>query len=381
MSLYNPDGTAPVVSTGLARIERALPFPGEVLARTGGRVEPEDVVAKALVPAPPRIVNVAQALGIPARHVKRALRRQVGNRIRKGRELASSRSLLGPSCATPVGGIITSVDPETGYVTIAPDPVEHSVKANVRGIVMEVLPYRGVVIETPGAQVYGAVGIGNERNGVLRLMVVDPAERITPDQIDARSAYAILICGATIDAASLRRAVQEQVCGIIVGGIEERELRAFMEWQGQNAWYTGSGGWHFPATPYAADPGLTLVITEGFGVRPMAAPIFELLSSRDRQEALIEGNTTLRQPLRRPRVVVPLVRSTGAQTEATRLPLVPGCTVRLLDTAHLGQVATVKSVAATPRRIAANISVPAVEVAQEDAPSFWLPQTAVEVLA
>lgn len=381
MSLYNPDGTPPVVANAMARIERRLPYPGEVLVRQGSRVEPEEIVARTLKPEPPQIINVARALGIPPGQVYRAMRREVHNKVNAGQVLARSAGLVGRSCLAPVSGMIADIDRETGYVTIAPDPVEFSLPATVRGFVMEVQPYEGVVIETAAAQAYGTFGVGEERSGVLRLLALDPGDIIKPEQIDARSAYAILICGAGISAAALRRAVQEQVRGIIVGGIEESELRTFLGWADADVWRTDLHSWQWPDPRRTPDPKLTLVVTEGFGVRPMNQQIFELLSAQDRQEALIEGQTSLRRPLHRPRVVIPLTRSAGAQVEPARPQLRIGAVVRLLDAEHLGQIAQVRSLDAAPRRVASGARVAAVEVVQDEGAPFWLPRTCVEVLA
>lgn len=380
MSLYIPEGTPPVISGAVARIERRLPHPGEVAVRVGSRVEPEDIIARAFLPAPPQIINVARSLAIPASQVERAMRREVSNKVAQGEVLARSSRLGGRTCLAPVSGMITAVDNETGYITIAPDPVGFELVANVRGVVMEVQPYEAVVIETPAAQVYGVFGLGDERNGVLRLLVTDPTEIVTPEQIDARSAYAILICGAGISAAALRRAVQEQVRGVIVGGIDERELRAFLGWAGQHEWQTGVHSWRVPNEQRTPDPGLTLLVTEGFGTRPMSAPIFDLLSAQDRQEALIEGHTQLRSSLKRPRVVIPLARSAGAQIEPPRPQLRPGAQVRLLDWDHMGQLAHVRSLPTVPHRIDSGVRVAAVELVQEDGTTLWLPRTAVEVI-
>jgi hypothetical protein len=246
---------------------------------------------------------------------------------------------------------------------------------------MDVQPYTSVVIETLASQIYGAWGIGHERSGVLRLLSTDADALIEADKIDARSAYAILIGGAGITAAALRRAVQEQVRGVIVGGIAESELRAFLGWAGIDRWRVGVRDWQMPDKQHTPDPGLTLVITEGFGLHPMSQPCFELLTSLDRQEALIEGNTILRQPLCRPRVVVPLPRSAGGQVEPPRPALAPGTIVRLLDQAHLGQIATIRSVPAQPRPLESRVRTLVVEVVQDGGTPFMLPRTAVEPIA
>jgi DNA-binding transcriptional ArsR family regulator len=376
MSHYTPDGTAPFIPNAVARIERRLPHPGDVRARVGTRVEVEDIVAECYRPEPPQVINIARALSISPAAVERAMRLERNNKFTKGEVLAGTARFGGRTCVAPVSGIIADIDNETGYITLAPDPSRFELSAAVRGVVMEILPYEGVVIETPAAQVYGAFGIGGERSGVLRLMVTDPSEALTPEKIDARAAYAVLICGSTISAAALRRATQEKVRGIIVGGIEEAELRTFLAGTGFARWGTSSGV--FGATPES--PELTLLVTEGFGVRPMAQPIFDLLSTYDQQEALIEGQTRLRGPLCRPRVVIPLTRSSGAQVEAPRLLLRVGATVRLLDYRHLGAVAQVRAVSQQPRRLPSGVRSPAVEVMVAGEPPFWLPRSAVEVI-
>jgi hypothetical protein len=385
MSLYVPTGAPPLITNAMARIERRLPHPGEVLVRAGQRVEPEATVARAYLPGTPQIVNLARALMIAPSLVERAMVREVGNKVAQGEVLARSSRVGGRVCLAPVSGVIVALDSETGYVTISPDPAEYALPATVRGLVMEVIPGLGVRIETPAAQVYGAFGFGEERSGVLQLLVTDPSEVILPEMITAKSAYAITIGGSGITAMALRRAVKEQVRGVIVGGIDEAELRAFLGWASVANWRPDAATWRLAAPPPDQPPdqslGLTLVVTEGFGQRPMSAPLFELLVSHDRQEALIEGLTRLRSPLQRPRVVVPLSsRTAGLQLEPPHPVLRPGATVRLLDNEHLGQVGRVRSVSSGPRRLASNVRAPAVEVLLEDGATLLLPRTTVEIL-
>jgi hypothetical protein len=380
VSLYNPERASPLVASTVVQVERHLPHPGEVLVRVGSRVEPEDIVARAFVPAPPQVVNVAQALSIPAAQLEEVMRYSVGAKVEKGVTLASAGA-LGGACPSPIKGIIATVDTGTGYVTVAPDPLEFELNAALRGVVMEVHAYRGVVIESPAAQVYGAFGVGLERVGVLRLLVTDPTEIITADFIDARSAYSILIGGSGITAEALRSAVQAQVRGVGVGSIDEQELRAFLGQASAQPWQTGVEGWRLPNMPPTADPGLTILVTEGFGSYPMAQPMFDLLSSRDQQEAFIEGSTNLRRWLYRPRLIMPFGRVGAGTIETPRPQPQPGATVRLLDRAHLGQIARVVAVATIPHRMETGLRAPAVEVVQEGAAPFWVPRTAIEVLA
>ncbi|MBP1464595.1 hypothetical protein EYB53_002620 [Candidatus Chloroploca sp. M-50] len=380
MLLHNPEGMPPIVSSVMARIERRLPYPGQILVRQGSRVEPEDTIARTLKPLPPYNVNLARVLRIAPDQLERALLVQPNSKVEVGQILARAPGIFGHTYQSPVNGVVMGVDAQTGYLTLAPDPIEQAMHAAVRGVVMEVRPYEGVVIETLAAQIYGAFGCGEERSGVLRLMALEPSDIVRPDQIDARSAYAVLICGATMSAAALQRAVEAQVRGIIVGSLEEAALREFLGWSGHAGWRFDAHSWQWPAPRMAHDLPLTLVVTEGFGVRPMNQEIFEQLSLHDGQEALIDGHTILRRPLRRPRVVIPLGRANSAQLEPPSPHLRPGVKVRLLDAQHLGQTAVIRSLPAAPRRVASGMRLPAVEVIAADQTSFWLPQSCVEVL-
>jgi hypothetical protein len=382
MSLYVPAGTPPLISSALARIERRLPYAGEVIVRQGQRVEPEEIVARAFVPGIPQIVNMARALQIAPALVERAMVREVGNKVAQGEVLARSSRIGGRVCISPVGGKIEAVDSETGYVTVSPDPTVYELQATVRGLVMDVIPNQGVRIETPAAQVYGAFGVGPERSGVLQLLVTDPAEPIEPDRITTKSAYAIMIGGSGITAAALRRAVKEQVRGVIVGGIDEAELRAFLGWDSVRDWRAGNGTWQIPAGTGNQQYDLTLVVTEGFGTRPMSAPLFDLLAAHDRQEALIEGLTRLRGPMQRPRVVIPLSsRTSGIQLDPPRPQLQIGASVRLLDAAHMGQIGQVRMVSSAPRRLPSRVRALAADVVLEDGTTLLLPRTDLEVLS
>ena len=114
----------------------------------------------------------------------------------------------------------------------------------------------------------------------------------------------------------------------------------------------------------------------------MSLPLFELQAQHDRQEALVEGITRLRAPMRRPRVVIPLSsRTAGIQLEPPRPALRPGASVRLLDNAHLGLIGQVRTVSSAPRRLPSRVRAPAVEVLLEDGTSLLLPRTDVEVLS
>lgn len=373
MSSHFPDGLPAVSPATVAQISRRLPEHGDIMVRVGSRVEPDDTIGQALVTPPTMFLDVATALDIDPQDVPRRVKRKPGERVTPQQLLAKRGNRR---CLIPVQGTITAIDGETGFVIIAPDPVPMTLPASVRGYVADVTPGRSALIETAAAVIQGVFGIGGEEFGVLRLLVTDRHDIITPDMIDARSAYALVIGGAGITAEALRKAQQEQVRGVIVGGIEQSAVQSFL----QSPTLSRPTGWYgYGQRNDVSPPTPTVLVTEGFGVHPMAEPLFDLLTRYDRQEAFLDGTTTLLPPARRPRVVIPLPRLQGGQEPAQQRALQPGAVVRLVDERHLGMVGRVSAVN-EQGQLASGVRTATATVQISESEMLIVPQTAIEVI-
>jgi hypothetical protein len=367
-----PNGLPAVLPATVAQIDRRLPAAGDIAVRAGSRVEPDDTVGYTTLPQAPLFIDAAQALGVEPQAVPRRVRLKPGDHVTAQQVLAKRG---GRRVVAPVAGTVDAIDGETGFVVLTPDPVAHTLAASIRGYVADVTPGRSALIETAAAMIQGAFGIGGEQFGVLRLLVTDRQDPITPQMIDARSAYAIIIGGAGITAEALRKAQQEQVRGVIVGSMEQAEVRDFLGEAFPHDWYA------YGQSPVAATP--TVLLTEGFGNQPMAEPIFDLLTRYDRQEAFLDGTTTLLPPLSRPRVVIPLPRLQGGQAPSIVQQLRPGAVVRLVDEKHLGTVGRVVAVyeAGQPQaRLASGVRTPTAQVQLSETEQVLVPQTALDVI-
>ncbi len=369
-----PDGSPSVIPATVTQIIRSLPSSGEIMVRLGSRVEPDDLIGQCTVQGDPLLIDVAGALGIEPRDLRRRLRRKAGDRVAFRDVIARKR---GRSVLAPFTGVLSAADDVTGFVVLTPDPVPASVTASVRGYVVDLQPNRSATIETAAAVVQGAVGFGGEQWGVLRALVAGPAQMITPDLIDARSAFSIVIGGSGITAEALRKAQAEQVKGIIVGGIDARELESF--W-GQRF----DGRWSYLLRGRAAlrgtEEGPSLLVTEGFGTHAMSRPIFDLLTRFDRQEALLDGTTRLDMPERRPRLVIPLAGLPGgAPPPAPTREVRPGAIVRLMDERYLGRIGRVERV--QPQgRLPSGIRATVALVQVDESERIALPESALDVI-
>lgn len=375
---YYPTRQPLLIRESDLRIERRLPLQGQLHVKAGERVEPSTLVATGERVARPVLVNIARDLELEPAASEERLVVQPGEEVEEGTVLARRRrGLRVHSVRSPIAGIFARFDPLIGAALIRPSTARLELAAQVGGVIEEVEPGRGVTIRAFGSRFFGAVGAGEETFGVLKLIAGDHQRPLGPEQIDSRSARAILAVGGTVSAAALTKAVQVGIRGIVAGSIEEAELTNWLGTGDGALWRVGLPDWQLPN----GSAPLTLVLTEGFGRTPMAPPLYDTLAAADGSPIAISGVTRLAEGLRRPEVIVPS-RAGGRGGESADLPLaalVPGAAVRLLDHEHLGILA---AVAEAPRRqrLEGDLLLDALTVTLPDGERLRLPTANVEVL-
>lgn len=343
MTVYYPTFKPSVSTLTMVSQVRVLPYAGEVLVRVGNRLEPDQVVARTLVPERGRRFPVARLLGLPEQMLAQHLLLDDGAAVEAGDVLVRVGRWRQRVWRSPIHGILSTAEVEQGYLIITPPAHSFELRAHLKGFVSAVEPYHSVTIQTPAGLVQGAFGLGAEQHGVLRAAVTDEADELLPEMLDERSTLSILVGGAVVGAEALSRAVELQVRGLIVGGITEEALRSFLGYAGDADWAIGGGGWEFPPGLGNRKFPLTLMVTEGLGDRPMCSRAFELLTSYDGSEVAMDGRTWLHgSRMRRPYVIIPLSRANPddiLEDEGAE-PLGLGTPVRILNHDTLGQSGT-----------------------------------------
>jgi hypothetical protein len=215
--------------------------------------------------------------------------------------------------------------------------------ALVPGIVVEILPGEGVVIETTGGLIQALWGNGAEAHGVLRMLVRDPTHPIRATHINASSQGALLVGGATVEEDAIEQAIEMQARGMIIGSMSA------------------------PSIDRAREAGLAILATEGIGDRPMAQAIFNLLQSLDGREASISGDMGNRWQPERPYIVIPMPTQAG-QTLRTDTPLAPGDRVRVLRGDHRSRSGVVEQLLTSRVRLETGAMLPGalVDIGEED---------------
>lgn len=352
-------GYLPAMSQNLTlKVTRRLPVAGDVVVGVGHKVESDTIVATTRISGKPQIFNLAEYFEVTPKEAVKFLQKDVQETFKEDDLIAARKGLVGRrQFRAPFDGTISALDETGGYISLTPRAQPFGLEAYVRGMVVEVIQHYGVSVQLQAAYARGAFGFGRERHGVLRVVSVNPAEPLDPASIDARATNFILLGGSYVTAESLRRAVELKARGIIAGSIHEEELTRFLEYRRRNSFYrVGSYNWRFPAEPSSLDSPFTLVITEGFGIRPMANRLFEMLAGHDGEELSLNGQTQLRRGLQRPEIIIPLVTTGGGnRPPASRFegPLVPrvGSVVRVINPSYLGAVGQVVNLPASRRGI------------------------------
>jgi hypothetical protein len=167
-SAYTPGLT--VSSRTTVTKTRRLPLAGTVLVSIGDAVGPDTVVARAELPGLMQTIKVAAQLGVEPADVPAALQVAVGDRVERGQLLAQTKGFLGlfkSDCKSNTTGTVEIISAVSGNVGVreAPTPIEMT--AYVPGIIKEVMPHEGVVIEARGAFIQGIFGVGGERRAPI----------------------------------------------------------------------------------------------------------------------------------------------------------------------------------------------------------------------
>ena len=363
-----------VTGHAVIRRERRLPLKGEVMVTAGTAVVADTVVARTELPGNVQTVNVAARLSLDPAKVPGSLTVPVGSAVRKGDVIAEGKSLFGlvrQKAEAPTDGTIESVSPVTGQLILREPPIPVEVDAYVRGVVAEVLPGEGVVVEAMGALMQGIFGIGGETFGGLRIVSSSPDEELAAGRLEESHRGCVVVGGSYVSFSTLMRAKELGVAAVVVGGFDDKDLRELL---GKDLGVAITG---------AEDLGLTLVLTEGFGRIRMAERTWRLLTGHEGEQASVSGATQIRAGVMRPEIVIPRPEGTGAHGAggAASSGIEVGSLLRVIREPYFGRIARVVDLPPElqPLETEARVRVMTVEFADDGARAV-VPRANVELI-
>jgi len=325
-----------VIPCTMFRKRRLLPIPGRVMAQLDQQVDALYVVAQTELPGKVFSVNVANRLSVAPEEIKEFMVKSEGQPVKKGEIIAENQPFIKwfkTSVESPVEGTLEAISLVTGQILLREPPKLLPIKAYVKGKVVEVTPNFGVTLESEGTFIQGIFGIGGETNGEIVMAVASPDADLMPEDLSEAHKGKIVVGGRHAGLAAIKRAVELGVNAIVVCGIHDRDLRQLLGYDIGVA-VTGT-----------EQVGITLIVTEGFGMIPMAEYTFKLLHSRNGEKASVSGATQIRAGVMRPEIIVPGFPKnvTECKKDQDRGWIEPGDPIRIIREPHFGVIGTVKS--------------------------------------
>lgn len=359
---------------------RRLPLKGDVVVGVGDRVSPNTVVARTELPGILQTVKLAEQMGVDPTELPGLLRVKVGDVIEKGDILGQTRALFGllrSDHRASVGGVLEFISEQTGHLGIRQPPTPIEKHAYIEGEIASVIEGEGVVVRCEGALIQGIFGVGEERQGVVRIAVADASAPLLAEDLHAEHRGAVVVGGSCTTLGALTRAAEIGVTGIVCGGIVDRDL---LQWLRDAL---GDPTFDIGVAITGHEPiSLTLVITEGFGSIRMADRTFSLLKSLEGRTASINGATQIRAGVIRPEIIVPLERTSEraevSAGEAGKLAI--GTPIRVIREPYFGILGTVTRLPADLVRVDSETRVRVLEAKLEDGRNAIVPRANVEII-
>lgn len=339
--------------------ERRLPVNGNILVNMGSRVNALDVIARSEAAGRLHPIPIARYMQSSEATLHKHLLKPPGAKVEAGEIIASKREFFGTLrriYRAPGPGRIAAV--QRTWMALELTDVPFELRALYRGSVVNVMPQVGVVIEATGALVQGVWGSGGEGCGPLKKVVDAPDAILTDEKIDVSARGAILLAGGGATENAIRSAVMEHAAGMIVGGLSPQ------------------------VKDLVVTSGFPTLVTDGFGERAMAAPIFELLNAHVGEEATLNTTTRTRDGTVRPEVFVPVAPSAGAVTAAppANLTTEVGARVRIIAAPQLGEIGKIVKIPKMPQTLESGISAWSAEIQLSTGPHVFVPWENLELI-
>ena len=352
---------------------RRLPIKGEVCKTNGEIIEANEIVAKTNLPGNVHMIKVANLLNISPADMKDVLKVKMGDQISKGDLIAENSGIFGffkSEVKSPISGTIESISDITGQIAMRDKPIPVEVDAYVGGVVKEIIPEEGVVIESDAAYVQGIFGIGGEARGDLHMIVADRDEEIFPELLDSNLEGKIIVGGSFISLQAYKKALELKIAGIIVGGFNYFDLKDIL---GYTLGVAITGTENLTTS---------LILTEGYGKIKMCERTFKLLEKHNGKFVSINGATQIRAGVIRPEIVIPLKKNEIPKDyieEKKQLGIQEGSQVRVIRAPYFGKIGQVQSLPPELQKMESETMVRVAKV-KIDNKSYIIPRSNLEML-
>ena len=335
--------------------QRLLPVPGKVLARQGQKVGPRDVLAQAVVAPEHVVLDISRGLKIPAKNAAKFVQREVGELVVEGDVIATGpKGLMRRVIRAPCDGRIMLI--RGGQVLLQRETTQFELLAGYNGLVRELIPDRGVVIESIGGLVQGVWGNGRIDFGLMQVLADHPDEELLPARLDVSLRGAVVMAGYCKNPETLQVAAEISLRGLILASMSVDLVK-----QAQQS--------PFP-----------IVLTEGFGKLRMSAPAYTLLKTNASRDVTINAEAHDRFGIGLPEVVISLPVTSRPNPTPIPKEYAAGQVVRIVSAPHLMQNGRLMAVLPGMTRYPNGVMAQSGEVLLDAGTKVTVPLANLEVL-
>jgi hypothetical protein len=336
------------------RRERLLPGAGKVVVRAGQKVTAGDIVAQANLDPEHVLLDIARGLGVSPEQADQLVQRKVGDQISKGDVIAGPVGILNRVVRSEGEATIVAIG--DGQVLMEMKGSQLDLQAGTPGTVIDLIPDRGVVIETVGALVQGVWGNGKVDKSLLAIAAHTPADILATNQIDVSFRGAVVLGGILTTSEALQTVIDMPLRGLILASMSARLID-----QARQA--------PFP-----------IILTEGFGKIPMNPTAYKLLSTNEQRETTVNAQPWNHYNGSRPEIIIPLP-STGGSTQPPETDIfAPGQSVRIHRAPHAGKTGILTSLRAGQTAFPSGVRTAAGMVRLESGDQVLVPLTNIDVI-
>jgi hypothetical protein len=335
------------------RRPRLLPVPGKVLVHPGQKVNANDIVAEGRKLGQHILIDIRRALAIArAPEAEKLIERNEGEKIQAGDVIAQTSGLLARVVRSPVDGEVVAI--HNGRILIEVPGEFIRLAAGFAGTVGEVIPERGVVLETHGALIQGIWGNDRFDQGLLLMVATSPGDELTAAKLDVGMRGAVAVCGPCADPAVLSLAETLPLRGLILSSMSPDLI------------------------PQASALQVPVIVIEGFGKIPYDSVTYKILTTSEKRDACAKASARNPYSGEVPEVILPLPAE-GSEPAATT-EFKPGKVVRVVGLPEPVRVGVISQIRPGFTRLMSGVSAPAADVRLENNDLITVPLANLDVL-
>jgi len=330
-----------------------MPYSGRIVVHESQHVKATDTLGTCLLPGKHLQIDLCDELGVKSVNKCMGLvERKPGDALTKGDVIAQTRSMVKRIVRAPSDGFVIAIN--NGMLLLEVENETFELKAGYTGIIHEILPELGVVIETSGALIQGVWGNNRIGQGILASSNQNPMLEFSRSSLDVSMRGCIWLGTYCVQEDALIAASELPLRGLILGSMSAELIPVAM---------------HMP---------FPIILLEGFGMIALNQMAYKLLTTHDKREICINASSWDKTKGDRPEIIIPLPTEGKATDDVVELA--DDQTIHVTTMPYIGKIGVIKRIHPASDLLPSQIRAPFVEAQTEVGETMNLPLQNFEVM-